>query len=275
MAYKQISPQSVSEGGTGASTLTGVLTGNGTSAITGNTVTQYGVLIGGASNAVSSTAVGTAGQVLTSNGAGSDPTYQDNASGDVSGPGSSTDNAVARWNGTSGDALLNSTPTITDNGEMVNISQPAFLGYLATSDLNSTGNGAVYTLGEGNALTAIFDQNSDFDVGGSGGSGQATFTSPVDGVYFLGTGIGTRLALGATNNELTLITSNRNYYSLSKDNTRTTSTQAGFRSFSTFVDMDASDTAYVTFEINGLGGNTVEIRGTIFVETKFFGFLSC
>lgn len=77
MAYKQNSPQSVSEGGTGASTLTGVLTGNGTSAITANTITQYGVLIGGASNAVDSTAVGTAGQVLTSNGAGVAPTYQD------------------------------------------------------------------------------------------------------------------------------------------------------------------------------------------------------
>ena len=76
MAYKQKSPQPVTEGGTGASTLTGVLTGNGTSSITANTVTQYGVLIGGASNAVSSTAVGTSGDVLTSNGAGNDPTFE-------------------------------------------------------------------------------------------------------------------------------------------------------------------------------------------------------
>jgi len=74
----------VASGGTGAATLTGVLTGNGTSAVTAAAVTQYGVLVGGASNAVASTAVGTAGQVLTSNGAGVAPTFQANAvSGEV------------------------------------------------------------------------------------------------------------------------------------------------------------------------------------------------
>ena len=61
-------------GGTGAATLTGILTGNGTSAFTASTVTQHGVLVGGASNAVSSTAVGTTGQVLQAN-TGADPTY--------------------------------------------------------------------------------------------------------------------------------------------------------------------------------------------------------
>lgn len=66
----------VAGGGTGATTLTGVLTGNGTGAVTANAVTQYGVLVGGASNAVSSTAVGTATHVLTSNGAGVAPTFQ-------------------------------------------------------------------------------------------------------------------------------------------------------------------------------------------------------
>ena len=77
MAYKRISPQPVNEGGTGASTLTGVLTGNGTSAISANAVTQYSVLVGGASNAVSNVAsVGTSGQLLTSNGAGANPTFQ-------------------------------------------------------------------------------------------------------------------------------------------------------------------------------------------------------
>jgi hypothetical protein len=65
----------VANGGTGATTLTGVLTGNGTGAITANAVTQYGVVIGGASNAVGSTAVGSAGQVLQSGGAGVNPSY--------------------------------------------------------------------------------------------------------------------------------------------------------------------------------------------------------
>ena len=54
----------VAGGGTGAATLTGVLTGNGTGAVTANAVTANGVLIGGASNAVSSLGVATDGQVL-------------------------------------------------------------------------------------------------------------------------------------------------------------------------------------------------------------------
>ena len=51
-------------GGTGAITLTGVLTGNGTSAVTANAVTQHGVVLGGASNAVTSLAVAATGTVL-------------------------------------------------------------------------------------------------------------------------------------------------------------------------------------------------------------------
>jgi len=60
----------VAGGGTGATALTGVLTGNGVAAITGNAVTQYSPIIGGAANAVASVAVGTSGQVLQSKGAG-------------------------------------------------------------------------------------------------------------------------------------------------------------------------------------------------------------
>jgi hypothetical protein len=273
MAYKQISPQSVSEGGTGASTLTGVLTGNGTSAITGNTVTQYGVLIGGASNAVSSTAVGTAGQVLTSNGAGFDPTYQDNASGDVSGPGSSTDNAVARWNGTGGDTLQDSTVIVSDDGEMTNASQPAFLAYLGTQDSNVTGNGTTYILGQGNALTAVYDQNSDFDVGGSGGGGQATFTSPVDGQHLFSIEIGTLNNNTSASDQIRLVTSNRIYQSISLPNTESVS-NIGFKGWTTFADMDASDTAYVTYISIGIGADTADI-GVTNTETRFSGALIC
>lgn len=57
-------PVPVASGGTGAATLTGILTGNGTSAVTANAVTQNGVLIGGASNAASSLAVAATGTVL-------------------------------------------------------------------------------------------------------------------------------------------------------------------------------------------------------------------
>lgn len=52
-------PLSVPQGGTGASSLT-----------------NHGVLVGAGSSAISATSAGTAGQVLTSNGSGSDPTFQ-------------------------------------------------------------------------------------------------------------------------------------------------------------------------------------------------------
>lgn len=65
----------VAGGGTGAVTLTGVLTGNGTSAITGNAVNNHGVLLGGASNAVSSLGVAATGTVLSGN-TGADPSFQ-------------------------------------------------------------------------------------------------------------------------------------------------------------------------------------------------------
>jgi hypothetical protein len=64
----------VAGGGTGATTLTGVLTGNGTSAVTANAVTNHGVVLGGASNAVSSLAVASTGTVLAGN-TGADPAF--------------------------------------------------------------------------------------------------------------------------------------------------------------------------------------------------------
>ena len=66
----------VSNGGTGAATLTGVLTGNGTSAVTANAVTQYGTVIAGASNAVSSVAPSaTSGVPYISQGSSSNPAF--------------------------------------------------------------------------------------------------------------------------------------------------------------------------------------------------------
>jgi len=66
----------VANGGTGAATLTGVLIGNGTSAVSGNAITQHDVLVGGASNAITSVAPGaTSGVALVSQGSSSDPHF--------------------------------------------------------------------------------------------------------------------------------------------------------------------------------------------------------
>ena len=66
----------VGHGGTGATTLTGVLTGNGTSAFTASAVTQHDVLVGGVSNAITSVAPSaTSGVPLISQGAAADPAF--------------------------------------------------------------------------------------------------------------------------------------------------------------------------------------------------------
>ncbi len=54
----------VSNGGSGANSLTGILTGNGTSAFTASTVTEDAILIGGAGNSVTDLGVAGDGEIL-------------------------------------------------------------------------------------------------------------------------------------------------------------------------------------------------------------------
>ena len=81
----------------------------------GSATPTAGAVAYGTGTAYGFTAAGTAGQVLTSNGAGV-PTWTTNAGGDVTGPASSTDNAIARFDGTTGKLIQNSVTTIDDTG---------------------------------------------------------------------------------------------------------------------------------------------------------------
>jgi hypothetical protein len=74
-----------------------------------------GAVAYGTGTAYAFTAAGSAGQVLTSAGAGV-PIWTTNAGGDVTGPASSTDNAVARFDSTTGKLIQNSTVIIDDTG---------------------------------------------------------------------------------------------------------------------------------------------------------------
>lgn len=249
-------PAQVAKGGTGVAT-----------------TTAYAVQCGGTTATgpfQSIASVGTSGQVLTSNGAGALPTMQA-AAGDVTGPGSSTDNALARWNGTGGDTLQDSTVIVTDNGEMTNASQPAFLAYQGTTDNNVTGDGTTYTLGDtdvGTTLTEVFDQNSDFVAGASGG---ATFTAPVTGRYkfnlFLRLG-GTTMTAGNIN----VVTSNRTYRYGKPVGTSTSFQGMGQ---SVLADMDASDTATFTVVMTDGSGKVDDIIGGATPQTWVDGVLIC
>lgn len=52
------------------------------------------------------------------------PGFTGGTGGDVTGPGASTDNAIARFDGTAGDTLQDSTPTVEDDGRIANVTDP-------------------------------------------------------------------------------------------------------------------------------------------------------
>ena len=84
------------------------------------TYTLGDVLYSDASDSLDKLPIGTDGQVLTvSSGL---PSWQDNAGGDVSGPASSTDNAVTRWDGVSGELIQDSNSILTDAGQYQSVS---------------------------------------------------------------------------------------------------------------------------------------------------------
>lgn len=91
----------------------------------------------------------------------------------------STSSLALRY-GTADFTLASATGTIMsalDTGEITYPLQPAFQAYLGTTDSNVTGDGTVFRIGSGNALTEVFDNNSDFNTNG-------TFTAPVTGKYY-------------------------------------------------------------------------------------------
>lgn len=156
---------------------TSVVAGGGTGIVT---TTAYAPICGGTTATgafqAASTNQSNSGYVLTSTGASSLPTWQAPTSG-VTGPVSSTDRAISTWNGTGGTALFNNTtPIIDSTGRFTNTVQPAFLYYLGTTVNDVSGTGTFYTIGSTQALTQVFDRNSNMNTNG-------TFTAPVTGLY--------------------------------------------------------------------------------------------
>ncbi len=128
----------VANGGTGAPTLTGVLTGNGSSAVTANAITQHDVLVGGASNAITSISPSTSGFVLTSNGTSADPTFQ----------AVSASGAITTIAGNTGSATP-SSGTLTINGGSTGLTTSG-----TSSTLSLTGTLALANGGTNASLTA-------------------------------------------------------------------------------------------------------------------------
>lgn len=149
------------------------LTASGTGRVNVSYLTQFTLPIIGASGALDDLAdgLGASGTVLTSNGAGAEPTWQANASGNVSGPGSSTDNAIARWDGVTGLAIQDSAVIISDSGDvtlnsgLINI--PATTSTVGQIVISS--NRVVHFFGTGS--TFIGSNSGNFTLSGTNNSG--------------------------------------------------------------------------------------------------------
>lgn len=258
MSYKRISPTPVVEGGTGK-----------------NSMTAYSVLCGGTTSTAAMqnvSGVGTSTQILTSNGASALPTWQPAVSG-VGGPGSSTNRAIATWNGTTGTALFNnSTITIASGGQMVNTAQPAFTAYLSTPTTNTKfGDTTTY-------YTVLFDTKV-FDQGTNYTTATGIFTAPVTGKYLFMV----MCSVEAVSNALTfytqgqLVTTARSYFT--PPFTHDANNPNGFLNINaTFLaDMSTNDTA--SFAVAGgytASTNSMGVYGSASPYfTYFSGFLVC
>jgi hypothetical protein len=137
---------------TGAVTLAGTL-GIANGGTNGSATPTAGAVAYGTGTAYAFTAAGTAGQVLTSNGAGV-PTWTTNAGGDVTGPASSTDNAIARFDGVTGKLIQNSVTLIDDTGNASGILSQQFSNgaavTLAAGKMWYDGSTGAWNLGMGN-----------------------------------------------------------------------------------------------------------------------------
>ncbi len=158
----------------------------------------------------------------------------------------------------------NNVMSIATTGEVTFPLQSAFSAYLAATVLNKTGAGTVYQLGT-DALTEIFDRNSDFVTSG-------TFTAPITGLYVLAA---TMNDVGNNASVIThviqIVTSNRTYSAASRV---TTGGIDGSAACCFICDMDAGDTAVSNAIAYGsAAGDTTDIYGAASFATGFQGYL--
>ncbi len=172
----------------------------------------------------------------------------------VVGPGSSTDRAIATFNGTGGTALFNnSTITIDSTGRLVNTAQPAFEASVATLIADVTGDGTVYPI---IFDTEAFDQGSNFNLGTS------VFTAPVTGRYQFTFSVGLADLLVGHTAQLIRLTTTLGTYDFCFCNPFTCSAAGGFfsSSGSIIVPMTATNTATLSSFVSG-STKTVDILG--------------
>lgn len=146
--------------------------------------------------------------------------------------------------------------------------QSAFSAQPTSDPQNLTGDATTAPLTNFD-YTEYFDVNADFNH--NDGANRGKFTAPVTGKYYLGYTIcysGTTSA--STSGVHALNTSNRVYNNNFNPYNHANVGVNGNVVFSAIVDMDANDTAYMQFYVNGNGSKVIDFLAS---QTKFFGML--
>jgi len=167
--------------------------------------------------------------------------------------GTGTDGAFMIANN-NGDVLMK----VLDNGTVTKPLQPAFQVRPSSSQLNPANNATVVFDSE------TFDNNLDFSSN--------TFTAPVTGKYHFDLGI--RYSGGVDNTNYvyfgnSLVTSNRNYQWIFDPRVWDSNGTYIMINIGVLADMDANDTAHVTFFIDGTNQSDIE------PQSWFSGYLVC
>lgn len=186
------------------------------------------------------------------------------AFGDVFGPGSAVDNALARFNGTGGktiQAYTSNSPTATDAGIVVLPGQPAFAAILGSEQANATGDGTSFTVPFN---TTRLNQGTVFNTS------NYTFTAPVTGQYLLTAVVGySGRTTSAGETTLKFVTSNLTWVMI-----QNFSLANGFSAVASIIaDMDASDTCTLILNINSEASDVIDIQGDSSGRTNFCGCL--
>jgi len=128
------------------------------------------VLYAGTTGALSKLGAGSSGQLLSTQGAGAAPIWvtATGGAGDMNGPASATDNAVARFDGTGGKTVQNSTVTISDTGDIT------AAGKLFTADGTNAAPAIAIASSTGTGL--YLDAANTLGVA-TGGNGTVTFST--------------------------------------------------------------------------------------------------
>lgn len=219
-------------------------------------------------NIITTADAGTAAQVWTSNGPGVAPSFQNSSSGgNVTGPGSSTDRAIATFDGVTGDALFDNPGALIDSaGIMTNVDQPGFIAYLSGNTGALTGDGTIAVVPFD---VTILNRTSSYNTATN------TFTLPKDGLYlfnysqfmFFVAGTVSVAILGFRVNGATVI---RNF-EVNLNNLNTLG-ECVLSSSLQYVGV-AGDTIEIICQVAGNGSPNVGFGGGINAGTRFSGYL--